>query len=101
MAEGDVRQYFVRNDQGTVWGPLALTTIELLIDSGSMPGRLQVSEDGINFAAPGRFPHLRDSFPREHWGDVVPPGPSAPAAPPAGAAPPGLRPSMPPGAQAP
>ncbi len=75
MAEGDVRQYFVRNDQGTLWGPLALPTIELLIDNGAIQGRLQVSEDGINFAFPGRFPHLRDSFPRELWGDVVPPGP--------------------------
>ncbi|WPB75504.1 DnaJ domain-containing protein [Archangium violaceum] len=79
MAEGEVRQYFVRNEQGTIWGPLALPTIELLIDNGVIQGKLQVSEDGINFAFPGRFPHLRDSFPRETWGDVVPPGPSAPA----------------------
>ncbi|KFA94392.1 hypothetical protein Q664_03145, partial [Archangium violaceum Cb vi76] len=79
MAEGEVRQYFVRNEQGTIWGPLALPTIELLIDNGVIQGQLQVSEDGINFAFPGRFPHLRDSFPRETWGDVVPPGPSAPA----------------------
>ncbi|HEX5749619.1 MAG TPA: DUF4388 domain-containing protein [Archangium sp.] len=89
MAEGEVRQYFVRNEQGTIWGPLALPTIELLIDNGIIQGKLQVSEDGINFAFPGRFPHLRDSFPRETWGDVVPPGPSVPAAPPgAPAAPP-------------
>ncbi|WP_375770864.1 DnaJ domain-containing protein [Archangium gephyra] len=86
MAEGEVRQYFVRNEQGTIWGPLALPTIELLIDNGIIQGRLQVSEDGINFAFPGRFPHLRDSFPRETWGDVVPPGPTIPAAPPAPAA---------------
>ncbi|WNG54941.1 DnaJ domain-containing protein [Archangium gephyra] len=79
MAEGEVRQYFVRNEQGTIWGPLALPTIELLIDNGVIQGKLQVSEDGINFSFPGRFPHLRDSFPRETWGDVVPPGPSAPA----------------------
>src|SRR6218665_2570269 len=79
MAEGDVRQYFVRNDQGAIWGPLELPTIELLIDNGAIQGRLQVSEDGINFALPGRFPHLRDSFPREMWGDVVPPGPARPA----------------------
>ncbi|MFY0564350.1 J domain-containing protein [Archangium lansingense] len=82
MAEGEVRQYFVRNEQGTIWGPLALPTIELLIDNGVIQGKLQVSEDGINFAFPGRFPHLRDAFPRETWGDVVPPGPpAAPAAP--------------------
>ena len=88
MAEGEVRQYFVRTEQGAIWGPLALPTIELLIDNGVIQGRLQVSEDGINFALPGRFPHLRDAFPREMWGDVVPPGPSAPASPPAPAAPP-------------
>ncbi|HEX8700027.1 MAG TPA: DnaJ domain-containing protein [Myxococcaceae bacterium] len=74
MAEGEGRQYFVRNDKGTVWGPLTLPTIELLIDNGAIQGRLQVSEDGINFAYPGRFPHLRDAFPREMWGDVIAPG---------------------------
>ncbi|MGZ3459972.1 MAG: molecular chaperone DnaJ, partial [Archangium sp.] len=82
MAEGDVRQYFVRNEQGTLWGPLALPTIERLIGNGVIQGRLQVSEDGIHFAVPGRFPHLRDAFPREMWGDVASPGPSTPAAPP-------------------
>ncbi len=74
MAEGEVRQYFVRNEKGTVWGPLTLSTIELLIDNGAIQGRLQVSEDGLNFAFPGRFPHLRDAFPREMWGDVIAPG---------------------------
>ncbi|MFL5350762.1 MAG: DnaJ domain-containing protein [Hyalangium sp.] len=74
MAEGEVRQYFVRNDKGTLWGPLTLTTIELLIDNGVIQGRVQVSEDGLHFAFPGRFPHLRDAFPRELWGDVIAPG---------------------------
>ncbi len=71
MAEGEVRQYFIRNDKGTLWGPLTLPTIELLIDNGVIQGRLQVSEDGLNFAYPGRFPHIRDAFPRELWGDVI------------------------------
>jgi tetratricopeptide (TPR) repeat protein len=71
MAEGEVRQYFIRNDKGTLWGPLTLSTIELLIDNGVIQGRLQVSEDGLNFAFPGRFPHIRDAFPREMWGDVI------------------------------
>ncbi|NVJ23302.1 DnaJ domain-containing protein [Myxococcus sp. AM011] len=83
MAEGDVRQYWVRNDRGTLWGPLTLPTIELLIDSGSIKGKLQVSEDGINFAFPWRFPEARDTFPRELWGDGAPDVPrgagSAPA----------------------
>ncbi len=80
MAEGEVRQYFVRNEKGTVWGPLTLSTIELLIDNGAIQGRLQVSEDGLNFAFPGRFPHLRDAFPRELWGDVVAAGETVPVA---------------------
>ncbi|HYO58902.1 hypothetical protein, partial [Archangium sp.] len=60
MAEGDVRQYFVRNEQGTIWGPLALPIIAQLIGNGTIQGRLQVSEDGVNFAFPGRFPHIRE-----------------------------------------
>jgi len=74
MAEGEVRQYFIRNDKGTLWGPLTLPTIELLLDNGVIQGRVQVSEDGLHFAFPGRFPHLRDAFPRELWGDVIAPG---------------------------
>ncbi|MBJ6761263.1 DnaJ domain-containing protein [Myxococcaceae bacterium JPH2] len=70
MAEGEVRQYWVRNDRGTVWGPLTPPTIELLVDSGSIKGTLQVSEDGLNFAFPWRFPDVRDVFPREMWGDA-------------------------------
>ncbi|RKG95616.1 molecular chaperone DnaJ [Corallococcus sp. CA053C] len=95
MAEGEVRQYWVRNDRGTMWGPLTAPTIELLIDSGAIQGRIQVSNDGLQFAFPWRFPEVRDAFPRELWGDgapasllqpaagappVPPPGPSAPAA---------------------
>src|SRR5688572_26717537 len=79
MAEGEVQQYFVRNDKGLLWGPLALQTIELLVDNGIISGKIQISEDGLNFAYPGRFPHLRDAFPRELWGDVVVPGPTSPA----------------------
>ncbi|HSP77241.1 MAG TPA: molecular chaperone DnaJ, partial [Myxococcaceae bacterium] len=97
MVEGEVRQYFVRNDKGTLWGPLALSTIELLIENGSIQGRIQVSEDGINFAFPGRFPHIRDAFPRELWGDVIAPGPTTPIAPPAAPAAPMAGPPAPAG----
>ncbi|MBN9688138.1 MULTISPECIES: J domain-containing protein [unclassified Corallococcus] len=72
MAEGEVRQYWVRNDRGTTWGPLTGATIELLIDSGSIQGKLQVSSDGLQFAFPWRFPEVRDAFPRELWGDGAP-----------------------------
>ncbi|WP_375743252.1 DnaJ domain-containing protein [Corallococcus interemptor] len=81
MAEGEVRQYWVRNDRGTTWGPLTGATIELLIDSGSIEGKLQVSTDGLQFAFPWRFPEVRDAFPRELWGDGAPASqlPSTPA----------------------
>lgn len=83
MDATEPEKVFVRNDQGKVWGPLALSTVELLIDSGMLQGRLQVSRDGVNFAFPGRFPGIRRAFPRELWGEVVAPGddglPLAPA----------------------
>ncbi|NOK13276.1 J domain-containing protein [Corallococcus exercitus] len=108
MAEGEVRQYWVRNDRGTTWGPLTGPTIELLIDSGSIQGKLQVSSDGLQFAFPWRFPEVRDAFPRELWGDgapasqvqsapatIVPPPPGPGPAPMAG---PGAAPMAGPGA---
>jgi hypothetical protein len=99
MAEGEVRQYWVRNDKGTTWGPLTGATIELLIDSGAIQGKLQVSPDGLQFAFPWRYPEVRDAFPRELWGDGAPASllqsaPSAPIAPP----PPGPMPMAGPGA---
>ncbi|WP_164007967.1 DnaJ domain-containing protein [Pyxidicoccus trucidator] len=96
MAEGEVRQYWVRNDRGTMWGPLTLPTIELLVESGSIKGKLQVSEDGLNFAFPWRFPEARDSFPRALWGDGAP---EVPAGAPASS--PGPRPAAAPGGQPP
>jgi hypothetical protein len=74
MEENQPRQVFVRNDQGKVWGPLTLPTVELLIDNALMPGKLQVSEDGVNFAFPGRFPGIRRVFPKELWGADITPG---------------------------
>jgi len=81
-------QVFIRNDKGKIWGPLTLSTVSLLLDNGMVEGKVQVSQDGINFAFPGRFPALRDAFPRELWGDVVVPGgPESPRAAAAPAAP--------------
>ncbi|MFN7135330.1 MAG: DUF4388 domain-containing protein, partial [Myxococcales bacterium] len=69
----------------------------------------QVSRDGLSFAFPGRFPDVRDAFPRELWGDSteplpdddLPPGPAEArrAAPPvvgAPGAPPRVVPAGPP-----
>ncbi|WP_284664822.1 DnaJ domain-containing protein [Myxococcus sp. SDU36] len=104
MAEGEVRQYWVRNDRGTMWGPLTLPTIELLIESGSIQGRLQMSEDGLNFAFPWRFPEARDVVPRELWGPGAPAASAAEQAAPVGVVPgapgvagPGVRPVAGPG----
>ncbi|MBF5045093.1 J domain-containing protein [Aggregicoccus sp. 17bor-14] len=110
MAEGEVRQFFVRNEAGTVWGPLAPSTIELLLANGVMKGRLEVSEDGTAFAPPGDFPAVRELIPREKWGTgaqgsgpaLAPPPPAsviAPPPPPAASAPPVIAP--PPAAAAP
>lgn len=74
MESAEPLQVFVRNEQGKVWGPLTLQSVELLIDSGMIPGRVQVSKDGLNFAFPGRFPGIRRAFPRELWGEVIEPG---------------------------
>lgn len=102
--EGTPAQIFIRNAQGQVWGPLSLASIELLLENGVVQGRVQLSEDGVNFAQPGRFPKYRRIFPREAWGDVVvpgddalPPPPPVPQAPKAG---PGTVPMAGPGAVA-
>jgi tetratricopeptide (TPR) repeat protein len=74
MDSSATQNIFVRNDQGTVWGPLSLSTIQMLVDNRLIKGKLQLSQDGVNFGDPGRFPALRGAFPRELWGDVPPEG---------------------------
>src|SRR4051812_43530761 len=71
-------QIFVKNEQGQIWGPLSPSTIELMLDNGILKGRGMVSKDGERYALPGRFPDLRDSFPRELGGVDVPLGESSP-----------------------
>ena len=46
MEEVQPLQIFVRNDKGKVWGPLMPASVELLIDSGVIDGRVQLSTDG-------------------------------------------------------
>ncbi|HVE85000.1 MAG TPA: DnaJ domain-containing protein [Myxococcales bacterium] len=76
-------QVFIKNEQGQVWGPLSLSTVELLLDNGIVKGKVMVSSDGVKYALPGRFPEMRDYFPRELWGVDAPgreatPEPEAP-----------------------
>ncbi|HEY8209950.1 MAG TPA: DnaJ domain-containing protein, partial [Myxococcaceae bacterium] len=77
--ESELQQIFIKNEQGQIWGPLTPGTVELLLDNGIVKGKVMVSKDGVRYALPGRFPDVRDSFPRELWG-VDGPGEPLPAA---------------------
>ncbi|MBX7100635.1 MAG: molecular chaperone DnaJ, partial [Myxococcaceae bacterium] len=78
------QEIWVRNDQGKVWGPLQAATLELMFESGLIPGKVQVSLDGRNFVFAGRLPSVRDAVPRDQWGDVVVEAPAPTGAPIAG-----------------
>jgi hypothetical protein len=91
-------QIFIKNEQGQIWGPLTPGTVELMLDNGIVKGRVMVSKDGQRYAMPGRFPELRDSFPRDLWGVDVP---ADEAPPPASPVPPTPMPAAPAGAPRP
>lgn len=65
----DPLQVWIRNDKGKVWGPLMPATIELFFDNQLIPGKVQVSLDGLSYVYPGRMLEVRDSVPRELWGE--------------------------------
>jgi hypothetical protein len=67
----DVVQVWVRTEKGQIFGPLAPTSVELLLDNGVIGGRVQVSLDGSNYVFPGRMPGIRMVFPRALWGEQV------------------------------
>lgn len=99
----EVVQIWVRTEKAQVFGPLAPTSVELLLDNGVITGRVQVSLDGSNYVFPGRMPGIRMVFPKALWGEQVlphtdlddawekvaapPPLPAAAAGAPTGAAP--------------
>lgn len=99
-AEVEPRQYWVRSANGKTWGPLTFASLDLFVANKIIEGRCQVSVDGERFADPGRFPDVRDAFPKEMWGSTEPlPGlePVAPVLTPAGpAGRPPARPAGPP-----
>ncbi len=68
----DPIQIWVRNDKGRVWGPLMPATLELLFDQSLIPGRIQLSMNGRDFAYPGRLIEVRDCVPKELWGEQGP-----------------------------
>ncbi|MDP1920320.1 MAG: DnaJ domain-containing protein [Myxococcales bacterium] len=67
----EVVQIWVRTEKAQVFGPLAPTSVELLLDNGIITGRVQVSLDGANYVFPGRMPGIRMVFPRALWGEQV------------------------------
>ncbi len=67
----EVVQVWVRTEKGQIFGPLAPTSVELLLDNGVIGGRVQVSLDGSNYVYPGRMPGIRMVFPRALWGEQV------------------------------
>ncbi|HYV49331.1 MAG TPA: DnaJ domain-containing protein [Myxococcaceae bacterium] len=81
--DSELIQIFIKNEQGQIWGPLTPATVELMLDNGIVKGRVMVSKDGQRYAMPGRFPDLRDCFPRELWGVEVSPDEAPPLTTPA------------------
>src|SRR3954466_12174951 len=77
----DPLQVWVRNEKGKVWGPVMPATLELLFDNQIIPGKVQVSLDGMNYVYPSRMPEIRNSVPRELWGEGGPPAEEIPVAP--------------------
>lgn len=67
----EVVQIWVRTEKAQVFGPLAPTSVELLLDNGIITGRVQVSLDGANYVFPGRMPGIRMVFPKALWGEQV------------------------------
>lgn len=62
------QQFWIRNHEGKVWGPMAAASLGLLVPQGVFPGRLQASTDGRTFAMIGRFRALREELPEDTWG---------------------------------
>ena len=62
---------FVKDETGKVHGPLTFSAVGQLVASGILKGRVQMSVDGFQYADPGKFPNLRDLFPRSMWGQTA------------------------------
>ncbi|MBM4378146.1 MAG: TIGR02266 family protein, partial [Deltaproteobacteria bacterium] len=55
---------YVKDETGKAQGPLGFSAVGQLVASGTLKGKVQISVDGFQYADPGRFPNLRDLFPR-------------------------------------
>lgn len=64
------RPLFLRTGTGQALGPLDEPQLRALIAQGALVGTVVVSEDGVTFAPPGQFLHLRALFPPELWGQA-------------------------------
>ncbi|MFN0062294.1 MAG: DnaJ domain-containing protein [Myxococcaceae bacterium] len=60
-------QVFVRNAEGKIWGPIAASSVKMLLEDGHLTPPLQVSRDGIAFGPPDTLPDFAEVVPRELW----------------------------------
>jgi len=57
MSEGEAKRYWVRNEQGRVWGPFPAEQLARL--KGQITGKAQVALDGRSFRPVSEFPELQ------------------------------------------
>ena len=60
-------QVFIRTADGKVFGPLVPASVEMLIDTGTLRGRIEMSLDGETYARPGEIAEVRECFDRALW----------------------------------
>src|SRR6267378_2500537 len=76
MPPGD-RQYWIRTEQGRVWGPYPIDALERL--RGQLTENAQASLDGKEFRSGMEFPELRSLLTSRRA--AAPPAPAAPPTP--------------------
>ena len=79
-------QLYIRNEMGQTLGPIAPSKVIIaqLVEQGVLKGKLEVSVDGVNYAAPVDMPEVKEFFPQALWGVAKPlPEPPKPAPAPA------------------
>src|SRR5712672_3194740 len=75
MPPGD-RQYWIRTEQGRVWGPYPIDALERL--RGQLTEKAQASLDGREFRSGMDFPELRSLLTARKAAAAPPPAPAVP-----------------------
>src|SRR5438445_11171295 len=70
------RQYWIRTEQGRVWGPYEIHALERL--RGQLTERAQASLDGREFRSGMEFPELRSLLTTRRAAPAAPPSPPPP-----------------------